>query len=150
MESLDGVVIGAGVVGLAVGRKLAMVGRRVVVLEAEAAIGMHTSSRNSEVIHAGLYYPPGSLKARLCVAGRRALYAYLGERGVPHLAVGKVLVAVHESEVPTLERYRRAAEANGVTDLVSLDAEAVRSLEPEVVAVRGLPHRRPAFWIATR
>ena len=138
MESLDVVVIGAGVVGLAIGRRLAMLGRRVVVLEAEAAMGMHASSRNSEVIHAGIYYPPGSLKARLCVEGKRALYAYLGDRGVPHRAIGKVLVAVHENEVAALDRYRTMAEANGVTDLVALDAVAVRSLEPEVVAVRGL------------
>jgi L-2-hydroxyglutarate oxidase LhgO len=138
MDSLDAVVIGAGVVGLAVGQRLARQGRRVVVLEAEAAIGKHASSRNSEVIHAGIYYPPGSLKARLCVSGRRTLYAYLGDRGVPHRPIGKVLVAVHEDEVAALERYRTTAEANGVTDLVPLDASAVTALEPEVVAVRGL------------
>lgn len=138
MESLDCVVIGAGVVGLAVARGLALRGREVVVLEAEAGTGRHTSSRNSEVIHAGIYYPTGSLKARLCVAGRRALGAYLAERDVPHRRVGKLLIAVHESELGTLERLRRLAEANGVDDLVTLSAEDVRALEPDVVAVRGV------------
>jgi phytoene dehydrogenase-like protein len=99
MESLDCVVIGAGVVGLAVARRLALAGKEVVVLESEAGVGRHTSSRNSEVIHAGIYYPSGSLKARLCVAGNRALYAYMVERNVSHRRIGKVLVAVRESEV---------------------------------------------------
>jgi L-2-hydroxyglutarate oxidase LhgO len=138
MESLDCVVIGAGVVGLAVARALASRGREVVVLEAEAGVGRHTSSRNSEVIHAGIYYPSGSLKARLCVAGRRALVAYMAEREVPHRRVGKILIAVREGELATLERLRLLAEANGVDDLVSLSAEEVRALEPAVVAVRGV------------
>jgi L-2-hydroxyglutarate oxidase LhgO len=137
-ETLDCVVIGAGVVGLAVARKLALQGREVVVLEAEAGIGRHTSSRNSEVIHAGIYYPTGSLKARLCVAGRRALSAYLAERDLPHRRIGKVLVAVREGEIATLERLRRLAEANGVDDLVTLSAEELCALEPEVVGVRGV------------
>ena len=89
------------------------------MLEAEEGIGKHTSSRNSEVIHAGLYYPTGSLKARLCVAGRQALYIYLAERDVPHRRIGKILVAVHEGEIPTLERIRALGEANGAGDLVS-------------------------------
>lgn len=138
MESLDCVVIGAGVVGLAVARKLALAGREVVVLEGEVGVGRHTSSRNSEVIHAGIYYPSGSLKARLCVAGRQALYAYLAERNVPHRRIGKLLIAVHDSEIPTLERLTRMAEANGVGDLVALSAEDVRSMEPAVTAVRGV------------
>jgi L-2-hydroxyglutarate oxidase LhgO len=138
MESLDCVVIGAGVVGLAIARRLALSGREVVVLEAEAGAGKHTSSRNSEVIHAGIYYPPASLKARLCVAGNRALYAYLAERDVPHRRIGKLLIAVCESEIPTLERLSRLAEENGVRDLVALSAADVRSLEPAVVAVRGV------------
>lgn len=138
MESLDCVVIGAGVVGLAVARRLALAGREVVVLEAEAGVGRHTSSRNSEVIHAGIYYPSGSLKARVCVAGKEALYTYLADRDVPHRRIGKVLVAVDEGEIATLERLARLAEANGVRDLVPLSAQDVRSLEPTVVAVRGV------------
>jgi len=138
MESLDCVVIGAGVVGLAVARRLALDGREVVVLEAEAGFGRHTSSRSSEVIHAGIYYPSGSLKARLSVAGNRALYTYLAERDVPHRRIGKLLIAAHEGEIPALERLGRLAEANGVHDLVPLSAEDVRSLEPAVVAVRGV------------
>jgi L-2-hydroxyglutarate oxidase LhgO len=138
MDSLDCVVIGAGVVGLAVARALALRGREVVVLEAEVGVGKHTSSRSSEVIHAGIYYQPGSLKARLCVAGRQALTTYLRERNLPHRAIGKVLVAVRESEVEKLEQLRRLAEANGVSDLVPLSAEDVRALEPEVAAVRGI------------
>lgn len=138
MESLDCVVIGAGVVGLAIARRLALAGREVVVLEAEAGVGQHTSSRNSEVIHAGIYYPSGSLKARLCVAGNRALYEYLAEREVPHRRIGKLLIAVRDSEIPTLERLSRMAAANGVDDLVPLSADDVRSREPAVVAVRGV------------
>jgi L-2-hydroxyglutarate oxidase LhgO len=138
MESLECVVIGAGVVGLAIARRLALSGRQVVVLEAEADVGRHTSSRNSEVIHAGIYYPSGSLKARLCVAGKRALYTYLAERDVPHRRIGKILIAVHEGEIATLERLRRLAEESGVGDLVALSAEEVRAMEPAVVAVRGV------------
>lgn len=138
MESLDCVVIGAGVVGLAVARELALRGREVVVLEAEPDIGRHTSSRSSEVIHAGIYYPKGSLKGRLCVAGRRALVTYLGERELPHRIVGKILVAVSDAEVAKLGELRRLAEANGVDDLVALSANDVRALEPEVTAVAGL------------
>lgn len=131
-------VVGAGVVGLAIARALALRGREVVVLEGEADIGRHTSSRNSEVIHAGIYYPAGTLKARLCVAGRRALVAYLRERGLPHRPIGKLLVAVSESETGKLAQLRRMAEANGVDDLVALSAEEVRALEPAVVAVSGI------------
>lgn len=131
-------VIGAGVVGLAVARRLVLAGRDVVVLEAEAAIGRHTSSRNSEVIHAGIYYPTGSLKARLCVAGRRALYRYLTERDLPHRKIGKLLIAAREDEVSTLERLTRLAEANGVDDLAPLSAADVRAMEPAVTALRGV------------
>jgi L-2-hydroxyglutarate oxidase LhgO len=137
-DSLDCVVIGAGVVGLAIARRLALAGREVVVVEAEAAIGTHTSSRNSEVVHAGLYYPTGSLKARLCVAGRHALYRYLDERGIAHRRLGKLLVAVDDAEVATLERLARLGEASGVDDLVRLSAADVRALEPEVTAVRAV------------
>src|SRR6478672_12117904 len=103
MDSIDCVVIGAGVVGLAVARALAQAGRDVVVIESHPAIGMETSSRNSEVIHAGLYYPTGSLKARFCVAGRDALYAYCEERGIGHRRCGKLIVATDDTQRAKLE-----------------------------------------------
>src|SRR4051812_30694410 len=98
MDKVDCIVIGAGVVGLAVARKLARAGREVLVVEANPGIGMETSSRNSEVIHAGLYYPTGSLKARLCVAGRDMLYAYCAERGIAHRRCGKLVVATSDAQ----------------------------------------------------
>src|SRR3954469_7704921 len=98
MDELDCAVIGGGVVGLAVARELALAGREVVILEAEDAIGTHTSSRNSEVIHAGIYYPQGSLKARSCVEGKHRLYAYCAEHGVPHRRCGKLIVAADEKQ----------------------------------------------------
>ncbi|MFM1988530.1 MAG: hypothetical protein RJA99_1487 [Pseudomonadota bacterium] len=137
MESVDAVVVGAGVVGLAVARALALAGREVWVLEAEEAFGTQTSSRNSEVIHAGIYYPQGSLKARLCVRGKRMLYAYCAARGVAHRRLGKVLVAAEASEIPVLEGYARKAAANGVP-LEPLSAADVARLEPAVRAVAGL------------
>lgn len=138
MERVECVVVGAGVVGLAVARALAMSGREVVILEAEDAIGTHTSSRNSEVIHAGIYYPKGSLKARFCVEGRKALYAYCAERGIPHARPGKLIVATAEEEIATLGKLRAAAEANGVTDLVALTQAEVHQLEPDVSCVAGV------------
>jgi L-2-hydroxyglutarate oxidase LhgO len=138
MESLDCVVIGAGIVGLAVARRLALEGREVIVLEAEPGAGRHASSRNSEVIHAGIYYPSGSLKARLCVAGQRALYKYLAERDLPHRRAGKILVAVRDDEIAKLARLHRLAEDNGVRDLVALSAQDLRSLEPAVAGVRAI------------
>jgi L-2-hydroxyglutarate oxidase LhgO len=137
-ELADVAVIGAGVVGLGVARALALAGREVVVLETERYIGFHASSRNSEVIHSGIYYPPGSLKARLCVEGKRALYTYCGERAIPHERLGKLIVATSEEEVPTLGRLKATAEANGVNDLVLLSQTQVRELEPEAWCVRGL------------
>src|SRR5215471_21726866 len=104
-ETADCVVIGAGVVGLAIARELAVAGREVIVIEAAEAIGTHTSSRNSEVIHAGLYYPKGSLKARFCVAGKALLYEYCKDRGVPFDNIGKIIVAVTEDEIPALKSY---------------------------------------------
>lgn len=138
MERVDAVVVGAGVVGLAVARALALAGREVIVLEAEPMIGTGTSSRSSEVIHAGLYYPPGSLKARLCVEGRQALYAFCRERDIPHRACGKLIVATSPAQSDRLEAIRARAEANGVTDLELIGPDRVRDLEPEVVCTAAL------------
>jgi L-2-hydroxyglutarate oxidase LhgO len=137
MESVDAVVVGAGVVGLAVARALALGGREVLVLEASEAFGTGTSSRNSEVIHAGIYYPSGSLKARLCVEGKRMLYAYCAARRVAHRRIGKVLVACDASEIAVLDGYARKAAANGVP-LEPLSAADVARMEPAVRAVAGL------------
>lgn len=138
MEQVDCIVIGAGVVGLAVARSLAQAGREVVVLEAEAAIGTGTSSRNSEVIHAGIYYPQGSLKARLCVAGRDAMYAFCDSHGVPYRRCGKLIVATDESQLAGLDALQAHALANGVDDLQRLNGDAVKVLEPQLNAVAGL------------
>lgn len=136
--SVDAVVVGAGVVGLAVARELQKPGRQVLLVERETQFGMGASSRNSEVIHAGIYYRPGSLKARLCVAGRHLLYDYCAARSVPHRRIGKIIVAVEEDERAVLDRYAETARANGVDDLAMLDGSQVRALEPEVLAVAGL------------
>jgi L-2-hydroxyglutarate oxidase LhgO len=136
-ERIECAVIGAGVVGLAIARRLAMSGREVVVLEAEEAFGTHTSSRNSEVIHAGIYYPTGSLKARLCLAGRKALYRYCAEHDVHHRRIGKVIVACDESELAGLRNYQAQAESNGVEDLRLLSADALAEMEPNVRCVAG-------------
>jgi len=138
MEKLDAVVIGAGVVGLAVARALAMAGREVVILEAEDAIGTHTSSRNSEVIHAGIYYPKGSLKARACVAGKELLYEYCVSHGVPHRRSGKLIVASSNAQLDELKAIQQKAHANGVTDVVWMTRAQVEALEPEVRCVAGL------------
>jgi L-2-hydroxyglutarate oxidase LhgO len=135
---LDAVVVGGGVIGLALARSLALGGREVTLLEADTRLGNHTSSRNSEVIHAGIYYPEGSLKARLCVAGKARIYEYCALRGVPHRRVGKVIVATRDEEVPALQTILERAVRAGVTDLEWLDAAQVASLEPAVQAVRGL------------
>jgi L-2-hydroxyglutarate oxidase LhgO len=132
MERVDCIVIGAGVVGLALARGLALRGREVVVLESEDRIGTGISSRNSEVIHAGIYYPAGSLKARLCVAGNRALYAYCAARSVNHRRCGKLIVATDDSQVEALRHLRGRAEANGVADLQWLNAEEALHLEPHI------------------
>ena len=136
-ERIECAVIGAGVVGLAIARRLAMAGREVVVLEAEEAFGTQTSSRNSEVIHAGIYYSTGSLKARLCVAGRKALYRYCAEHDIGHRRIGKVIVACDDSELATLKPYKAQAETNGVDDLRMLAGDELARMEPEVRCVAG-------------
>ncbi|HEY3400648.1 MAG TPA: NAD(P)/FAD-dependent oxidoreductase [Geothrix sp.] len=130
MERVDCIVIGAGVVGLALARHLALAGREVVLLEAEDRIGTGISSRNSEVIHAGIYYPANSLKARLCVAGNRALYAFCEAHRVDHRRCGKLIVATDEGQTEDLRKLRARAEANGVADLQWLDAGEAQRLEP--------------------
>ena len=138
MDQVDCVVIGAGVVGLAVARALALQGREVMVLEAADAVGTGTSSRNSEVIHAGIYYPAGSLKARLCVQGKAMLYDYCEARGIGHRRCGKLIVATSEAEVPELAGIIAKAAANGVDDLVLLTREQARALEPQLECVAAI------------
>jgi len=130
MDRVECVVIGAGVIGLAVARRLAQAGREVVVLEAAEGIGTVTSSRNSEVIHAGIYYPAGSWMARMCVSGKRALYAYCADHGIPHRNCGKLIVATTPKETEKLQAIRAHAEANGVRDMQTLSGAAARALEP--------------------
>lgn len=134
MDQLDVVVIGGGVIGMALARRLALAGREVVLLEAEPSLGAHTSSRNSEVIHAGIYYEPGSLKARLCVAGKHALYDYCAEREVPHRRIGKLIVATQRHQRDVLEQLQARAAANGVDDLEWVDQKTLQELEPNVIA----------------
>jgi len=134
MEELDAVVIGAGVVGLAVARSLARAGREVVVLEALDAIGQVTSARNSEVVHAGLYYPTGSLKAQLCVAGKHLLRDYCVERRVAHGRCGKLVVAAGDAQMAYLHELSAQALANGVDDVQLLDGDEARRMEPALAA----------------
>ncbi|HZO03937.1 MAG TPA: NAD(P)/FAD-dependent oxidoreductase [Burkholderiales bacterium] len=138
MESVEAIVVGAGVVGLAIARALAMAGHEVVILEAEDAIGTHTSSRNSEVIHAGIYYPKGSLKARSCVAGKELLYEYCVAHGVPHRRSGKLIVATDAKQIQDLDGIQKRAHANDVTDVVWMTRDQARALEPEVSCVAAL------------
>jgi L-2-hydroxyglutarate oxidase LhgO len=135
MTDVDALVVGAGVVGLAVARALARSGRSVVVLERADRIGAETSSRNSEVIHAGLYYAPGSFKARFCVAGREALYDYCESHGLAFRRCGKLVVAAEDSELPALRALADKGAANGVDDLSLISAEEARVLEPAVACV---------------
>ena len=130
MDRVDCVVVGAGVIGLAVARRLAQAGREVVVLEAAEGIGTVTSSRNSEVIHAGIYYKAASLMARMCVAGKKMLYRYCADHGVPHKNCGKLIVATTPKEAEKLQSIRAHAEANGVLNMQMLSGEAARALEP--------------------
>ena len=138
MDKVDCIVMGAGVVGLAVARALAMKGREVMVLEAANAIGTGTSSRNSEVIHAGIYYPPGSLKAQLCVQGKQLLYDYCAQRGIAHSRCGKLLVATHQSQVEQLHSIIAKAAANGVDDLVLLSREQAQAMEPQLECIAAI------------
>jgi L-2-hydroxyglutarate oxidase LhgO len=137
-DEIDCVVIGAGVIGLAVARTLALRGREVALLEATREIGSATSSRNSEVIHAGIYYPRGSLKARLCVEGRDRLYAFCTSHGVPHRRLGKLIVATTDAQRAELEALAARAAANGVTDLLPLERDGIAKREPSISAVAGL------------
>ena len=138
MDSVDTVVIGAGVVGLAVARALALAGHEVVILEAETAFGTVTSARNSEVIHAGLYYPTGSLRASLCVRGKQLLYDHCASHGVAHRRCGKLIVATQADELPALARLQATAAANGVPDLLALSAAQANALEPALACVGAL------------
>jgi L-2-hydroxyglutarate oxidase LhgO len=135
VADVDCLVVGGGVVGLAIARALALAGRETLLVEQEARFGAGTSSRNSGVIHSGIYYPSDSLKARLCVRGRDLLYAYAKTRGVPHRRCGKLIVATSDGEIETLEGLKARAEANGVGDLEWLDQTRSTALEPDI-AVR--------------
>jgi L-2-hydroxyglutarate oxidase LhgO len=138
VDEVEAVVVGAGVIGLAAARALALEGHEVIVLERADGIGSETSSRNSEVIHGGLYYPAGSLKATSCVAGRERLYAYCREHGVPHAPLGKLIVATDDCEIPGVEKIDAAARANGVGNLEWLSASEAQRLEPELRCVAAL------------
>jgi L-2-hydroxyglutarate oxidase LhgO len=142
MDKIDCAVVGAGVVGLAVARELARRGLDVVVIERHPSIGMETSSRNSEVIHAGLYYPTGSLKARLCVQGRDELYAYCDAKGVPYRRCGKLVVATSNEQLPKLSAIHSQAQVNGCHEVTWLDGKNARALEPSLSCVAALssPH----------
>ena len=130
MDKVECVVIGAGVIGLAIARRLAEAGREVIVLEEAEGIGTVTSSRNSEVIHAGIYYRAGSLMAQMCVSGKHALYRYCSDHGIPYRNCGKLIVATTPAETEKLQSIRAHAEANGVDDMQLLTGEAARALEP--------------------
>jgi L-2-hydroxyglutarate oxidase LhgO len=138
MDQVEVAVIGAGVVGLAIARGLALRGREVVVIEAAGAIGTGISSRNSEVVHAGLYYPAGSLKARLCVRGKQLLYDYCVARGIAHRRCGKLVVATRVEDLPRLAQIAAGGAANGVDDLRLLDRAETLALEPALNAAGAL------------
>ncbi|MCX7170703.1 MAG: NAD(P)/FAD-dependent oxidoreductase [Proteobacteria bacterium] len=138
MENIDCAVIGAGVIGLAIARRLAQAGREVLILEAEEAFGTGISARNSEVIHAGIHYPAGSLKARLCVSGREMLYAYCAERGINHRRCGKLIVATSTAQLGALDDIAAHARSAGVNDLERLTASQARHLEPALDCLAAL------------
>ena len=137
-DFIDTVVVGAGVVGLAVARQLALDGHQVMVLEKHKRFGEGVSSRNSEVIHAGIYYPQGSLKAELCVQGKQKLYEYCSERNVSHRNIGKIIVATSTEEEPELDKIRQKASSNGVDDLYYLTGHQLGELEPNISATQAL------------
>lgn len=138
MADIDSIVVGAGVVGLAVARALALSGRSVIVLEVAEGIGTETSSRNSEVIHAGIYYPTGSLKAKLCVKGRRALYAFCDSHKVPYRRCGKLIVATDAAETAAIEKLKATGDANYVEGLTLISGEEARAMEPALFATAAL------------
>jgi L-2-hydroxyglutarate oxidase LhgO len=138
IERVDSVVIGAGVIGLACARALAWAGREVVLLERHSRIGEEISSRNSEVIHAGIYYPEHSAKAHLCVRGKELLYRYCAEHQIPHQRCGKLIVATNDAQLEILRDYQRRALINGAGELPWLDREAVARLEPAIRCVAGV------------
>src|SRR5450631_2956136 len=135
---VDCIVIGAGVVGLAVAREAQRAGIDTLLLERNGAMGQETSSRNSEVIHAGIHYAAGSLKATLCVRGKQLLYEYCARHAIPHRRIGKIIVAVDQGEIARLEACHAAALANGVTDLGWLSAAGIAQYEPAIRACSGL------------
>jgi len=137
-EYVDCVVVGAGVIGLAIARAIQLSGREVYVLESSSGIGQGVSARNSEVIHAGIYYPKNSLKARLCTEGRELLYRYCERRNVPVKRLGKIIVATNSNEQSILEKLAVTAQSNGVTGLRLLTETELRQLEPELRATAGL------------
>ncbi|MGB7451364.1 MAG: NAD(P)/FAD-dependent oxidoreductase [Lysobacterales bacterium] len=137
-DNVECVVVGAGVIGLAIARALALEGYEVVVLEAENAFGMHTSSRNSEVIHAGIYYPTNSLKARTCVKGNALLYDYCRQRGVSFQKLGKLIVATNSEQLGLLDTYLAQGRVKGVDDLELISQDRLRYLEPDVRGVAAL------------
>jgi len=135
MDHFDAIVIGAGVVGLAIARELALQHHSVLVLERATGIGTETSSRNSEVIHAGIYYEPGSLKARLCIEGRHALYAYCPARGIPHRRCGKILTASSQEELASVEALAAQGRCNGADDLEMITASQAHAMEPALTTI---------------
>ena len=137
-DSVDAVVVGAGVIGLAIARRLATAGHETIVIESAEAVGSETSSRNSEVIHAGIYYPAGSLKAKLCVEGKKQLYAFAASHGIDHQPVGKLIVASSDEQISVLEDLKKKGQTNGVDDLEMISAKAAISLEPNLNCVAAL------------
>jgi L-2-hydroxyglutarate oxidase LhgO len=138
METVECVVVGAGVIGLAIARELAIAGRETIILEKHGCVGTETSSRNSEVIHAGIHYPARSIKARCCVEGRDLLYSYCESRGIRARRCGKLVVATSRAQLPELARISHAARENGVADLQQLDARQAKALEPQLECVGAL------------
>ena len=138
MERVDCIVIGAGIIGIAIARALAMKGREVLVLEKAETIGTETSSRNSEVIHAGIYYPKHSLKAKSCIEGKKALYNFCQERHISHQNIGKLIVATNEDQIETLFQIKKRAEENNVNDLRYLNKQEAAALEPNLNCVGAL------------